>query len=194
MIRLLTLLILTCIPVTQTRATVIVSVDSGEDENAVYAALLNEKYITFTTKSLLIMERTAANPSLATELDREDIMGMLSPVSTSTVDAFKEHNRNPQSIEGRLDLKVKYSFLQDNDLDEFFKGDLNKGWDEFYKKYPDSTGYIRLSRVAFDPGRSEALVYVEHGCGPLCGTGCYILLSKLEKGWTVSKIALLWVS
>jgi hypothetical protein len=119
---------------------------------------------------------------------------MLAPISQPTVDAFKECNKESQELNGRLNLKIKYNFLGDNEWREFFKVDTHKGWDDFYKKYPGSSGFIRLSRVGFNTGRSEALVYIEHGCGATCGTGSYVLLTKGEEGWRVIKTVGLWIS
>jgi hypothetical protein len=41
---------------------------------------------------------------------------------------------------------------------------------------------------------NQALVYIEHGCGGLCGTGHYVLLEKGVDGWKVIKRSMVWIS
>lgn len=60
-------------------------------------------------------------------------------------------------------------------------------WEEFYKKYPDSGGFIGISPVGFNRERNQALIYLEHSCRSLCGSGHYILLSKNKEDWKVDK-------
>jgi hypothetical protein len=43
------------------------------------------------------------------------------------------------------------------------------GWDNFYKEYPESGGYISFSAVGFDSARTHAVAYMGTGCGMLCG-------------------------
>ena len=74
-----------------------------------------------------------------------------------------------------------------------FKGGVN-GWEKFYKRFPDSGGIVGVSRVGFNLETNQALVYVEHGCGDLCGTGHYMLLDKGESGWKVAKRYMSWIS
>jgi hypothetical protein len=71
-------------------------------------------------------------------------------------------------------------FLQDN----------FSGWENLYKRYPEATGIIRVSAIGFNPERTQALVYVERGCGATCGQGGYVLLSKEGKVWKVQKEAM----
>ena len=57
------------------------------------------------------------------------------------------------------------------------------GWDDFYKKYPGSSGYITFSRVGFNSDKTKAVIYKETGCGMLCAYGGYVLLSKDNGAW-----------
>jgi len=135
-----------------------------------------------------------SKPFIAKELERDDLRQMLSPVSPSTVSAFKENNKEPQALKEAFNLKVKYTLLGNKEWGEYFKADVIRGWEEFYKKNPGASGYIRLSRAGFNPEGDEALVYVEHGCGATCGTGRYVLLTKREKGWGVERVVELWIA
>ena len=71
----------------------------------------------------------------------------------------------------------------------------SKGWwDEFYRIYPGSRGVLRFSQPAFSQNRAQALVYVSHSCGGLCGTGWLVLLVKNRKAWQIESQSMLWIS
>jgi len=55
-------------------------------------------------------------------------------------------------------------------------------------------GSIALSRVGFDSSGKQALVYIQDYCGPLCGSGRYILLVKNGQRWIVKEKFTSWVS
>jgi hypothetical protein len=171
-----------------------VRVELDEEEYAIYSALLNEKYIEGRTNFLIVVDQTVAKPSLAKELERDDLQQMLLPISPLTVAAFKGKNKEAQALKGALNLKVRYILLRNREWGEFFRGDVIRGWEEFYRRNPGATGYIRLSRVGINPNGHEALAYVEHGCGATCGTGNYVLLTNRGKEWKVEKMVMLWIA
>ena len=54
--------------------------------------------------------------------------------------------------------------------------------------YLNLGGMLELSRVAFNPANTQALVYLGYDCGILCGTGYFFLLNKDRTGaWVVVK-------
>ena len=194
MLRYLFLFILPMLSVGNTYSFCVPDATSGDQEYEVYSALLNQEYVDQRTAFLIVINQTVAASLIAKELERDDLRQMLSPVSPSTVDAFRGNNKEPETLKEAFKLKVKYTLLGNNEWGEYFKGDVIKGWEEFYRKNPGASGYIRLSRVGFNPERDEALVYVEHGCGATCGTGNYALLTKSEKGWRVKRMVQLWIA
>ena len=169
-------------------------VDVGGEEYAVYAALINEMYVNERTKFLVVVDRTATESLITKELEREDIREMLSPVTSAAVEAFIERSARPETLEESFDLKAKYVLLSHDKREEYFKPGVMEGWKTLEEKYPRASGFIRLAGVGFNPERDEALTYVEHGCGELCGTGTYVLLRKSTKGWKVEKTVMLWIA
>lgn len=67
-------------------------------------------------------------------------------------------------------------------------------WRAFYERFPRSFGATRVSAVAYDRTGENALVYVEHGCGGLCGEGNIVLLHYEAGAWRISNITMTWVS
>jgi hypothetical protein len=169
-------------------------VDVSGEEYAVYSALINEMYVNERTEFLVVVDRTATESFIAKGLKREDIRKRLSPFASSAVEAFIERSARPETLEESFDLKAKYVLLGHDKRDEYFKPGVTEGWKTLEEKYPGASGFIRLAGVGFNPERDEALTYIEHGCGDLCGTGTYVLLRKSTKGWKVEKTVMLWIA
>jgi hypothetical protein len=98
------------------------------------------------------------------------------------------------NLERKFDIKIKYVLVSDEEIEGFFKSGVD-GWKTFYQKYPNSNGFLTLSRVGFNADRTQALVYKGWHCGGLCGSGSYFLLRKKKGGWVVGpSIGPAWVS
>ena len=54
---------------------------------------------------------------------------------------------------------------------------------------------VRLSRVGYNRDSSQAVVYVDHRCGGLCGTGWTVHLRRDPvRGWRVTKADTRWIA
>lgn len=60
-------------------------------------------------------------------------------------------------------------------------------WLAFTKKYPDAWGMLGLSRIAFNPDRSQALVYSYHACGNACFNVDVWYLTRTGKTWQIAE-------
>ena len=115
-------------------------------------------------------------------------------VSKRTAEDFKRKCKNSISLEPRFTLPGKQVLIGDQQFEQFF-GANGTSWRGFYESYPNSVGYIVLSRVGFNPERDQAFLYIGRGCGGLCGEGYYVLLGKDGGGaWSVKHKDMLWVS
>ena len=56
----------------------------------------------------------------------------------------------------------------------------------FSERY-EASGMIRLSKIGFNKGKTEAFVYVELLFCALCSQSDYLLLEKLDGIWTVKE-------
>lgn len=174
---------------------------SDEEDQAVYAAVISKLFagnkVTFDTQSpvnlLVIKNRTVDDHPLMENLTEHwrYVAERLSPISQDTIAAYKAQNREPRQLEDAFKLSIRHVLVEEKELEQFRKG---RGWEEFYKKYPESGGFISFSQAGFNPDRTQALVYFEHWCGGLCGSGLYLLLEKGEGGWKVTKVHSSWIS
>ena len=174
------------------------------EEYAVYSAALDDMFagrrvtpdIRAGIMTLVIQEHTVRESfrTLAEPNHRGQLRLRVPSVSEATIDDHVAKNKKNSRLKRRFNMKLDYTFIKKNDLDRFFKDDLIRGWEEFDQKFPNSGGFVGLSRVGFNSDKSQALVYVEHGCGIVCGSGNYILLRKGVAGWEVVGKHQPWIS
>jgi hypothetical protein len=72
--------------------------------------------------------------------------------------------------------------------------DLGTKPGDFEARFPNNFGYFVVSHVGLNLNKTEALVYVDHFCGGLCGGGGYILMHKVEGVWHIVDRRNTWVS
>jgi hypothetical protein len=97
------------------------------------------------------------------------------------------------ALKALMDHPPVYTLISRKEVDEIFKKNQD-GWAEFYKRHPQSSGIWSFSRVGYNIAKNEALVYLAHSCGMLCGTGHLYLLTKEDGGWVVKNKLMLWIS
>jgi len=112
------------------------------------------------------------------------------PLSASRDEAIKDYgvkNSTPLFLKQRFDVKSKCLIISEGELRDVFTRSKNSidGWRAYYRKYPSSPGFIRLSRVGFNRQMTEAVVYVERACGSLCADGHFKLLEKERGRWYI---------
>lgn len=110
-----------------------------------------------------------------------------------TIKNFDARMTSPCHLQALLKTKLSASLVSADDLSKIFKkrGD---GWQRFYARYPGAGGYWTFSTVGYSENGEEALVYVGHHCGSLCGTGHLFLLAKENGTWIVKNRTMLWIS
>jgi hypothetical protein len=173
------------------------------EEYAIYAAVIGNMFaddkVSFDSqskvKTLVIESRTVSN-IFATALghnEGERVKKQFPSISQETIDDFAAKNAKTHQLTTSFDLKLKYTIPPKERIEQIFKSRPD-AWDEFYRQFPDSGGFIALSRAGLNSGSNQALVYLQHSCGMLCGSGHYLLLVKNDRGWVVQKKVMAWIS
>ena len=67
-------------------------------------------------------------------------------------------------------------------------------WKGFYERFPRSIGVVDASRAVVSEDGREALIYIEHRCDGLCGTGILVLMSRIDGRWRITDPYVLWIS
>ena len=81
--------------------------------------------------------------------------------------------------------------VSSSELERIFSGGW---WREFYRLFPGTSGYARVSRPVLTEDRKRALIYIDHRCDGTCGTGTILLLERSGSGWRVLREEMLWIS
>jgi hypothetical protein len=113
-------------------------------------------------------------------------------IEETTVEDFVSKNEQSYPLKNCFDVRAIVILVSEDELRGIFQGMF--GWLEFHVRYPFSHGLTELSRVGFNAGMDQALVYVANTKGDLWGAGYYVLLIREEGRWVVQDKALLWIS
>jgi hypothetical protein len=92
------------------------------------------------------------------------------------VDSLRSENAKPRRIRAGFPLGTPYVVVPSADVTASFRDLPTDPWAAFYKRYPDSGGFMIVSAVGFDAAKKRAMVYMAHSCGLLCGGGMHHLL------------------
>src|SRR5262245_56515377 len=173
------------------------------EEYAIYASVIREMFagdkVSFDTqtkvKMLVIEDRTVRNAYVAiwSEDDWGRMKEQFTSLSQETIDDYVKKNAKTHQLTNSFDLKLKYILTPREEIERIFKSGMD-GWAEFYKQFPDSGGYMGMSRAGINPGGNQAFVYMQHTCSGTCGSGHYLLLVRNNQGWVVQQKVMAWIS
>jgi hypothetical protein len=159
-------------------------IDPDIEEYAVYNDLLEAQFKGDGLDQVLIIDHTRVNSTKLMEQDLAQFQEN-TPLAPELVASFSERNQQPYQLKPDLDFGVKYQLLTQEEVDELRPLDEASGWKLLYEKYPNSYGFVYLSRVGFNADFSEALIYTEsfHYDQPI--KGGYYLMGKQDGHWVV---------
>ena len=159
------------------------------EEYEIYSSVIKQLYVRPETKLLMIEERTFRY-DFANEDDepwREKRKGVT--IDESAADDYEAKNSD-QWLLNKMSFKlpVKTILITDLDLKAIFHGNWGElQWINYYRRFPDSRGFVMLSRIGFNTRHTQALLYVGSRCGPGCGDIHFLLLEKVNGAWTTKK-------
>jgi len=193
--RLFPLALFLCAVACTARPTAIPTPATGQtsrEEQAVYAFLLAKMY---QHKGYVIMADTATS---LTGVDNtvqtlDYVLQNMHAVSPDTLDSFRSRNAGSQTLRPDMQLGGPYSLLSQAGKDQIFSQNQS-GWDIFYNRYPQAPGITTFSRVGFNAGLDQALVYMGTQSNWLAGSGYYILLKKGNGTWVIDQQVMIWIS
>ncbi len=174
-------------------------IEIPDKEYAVYSAVINKMFaggkVTFDTQAKVkLLVITDHNITTLRAYPPENLdFRRLPELSEQTFNDFVHKNKEVQKLKDNFKIELKRTLIKKDEIEDIFTGGENN-WEKFYKRFPDSGGYIGLSRVGFDKQKKQAIVYMEHYCGDLCASGYFLLLKKGKEGWKVVSGYMPWIS
>ena len=158
--------------------------DPDTEEYVVYAALIDGLFIGEYTKQVLIVDHTRI-VNLGLLEQHLEAFQEYKQLDSRLVYNFLARNREPYPLKPDLYIKYKYVLFTQEEVDELGKKDEESGWKLLYELYPNSVGFIYLSRGGFNADLNQALVYYQqyHYEQPI--QGGYYLMIRQEGKWVV---------
>lgn len=172
-------------PRAQSTSDVVVS----DEEYEIYSTLIKQMYVQAETKLLIIEERTFRY-DFADQNDepwRDKRKGLT--IDESAVEDYEARNSRQWLLnKASFKLPVKFNLITDLDLKAIFHGNWGElEWIQYYRRFPDSSGFVMVSRIGFNTGHTQALLYIGSRCGPHCGDLHFLLLEKANGSWITKK-------
>lgn len=125
------------------------------EEYEVMSALINE-YAGSDFELLLINDHTESWCIMARLQEmRSDWVGL----ESETIDSLIVRNSFSVELEKKLSLDSKYRLIPRDEYVKILQGDAVPNWNNFDTLFPDSPGFMTVSRVGFNSERTQALIY-----------------------------------
>jgi hypothetical protein len=151
-------------------------------------------------QEIAIEERTSAGSvALSSETRPAAEVAEILGIDQQLLTAWENANVDFDYFAERFKLTCSYQILSAQKLADIFDntadGSPETGWRNFRKALPHLVGIMRLGKPVIDHQSNRALAYVEFDCGPTCGSGRFVSLSKdPDNRWQVSGGSLVWMA
>ncbi len=154
-----------------------------DDEREVVAVCLD---LLFIGEKQVVRAETRGG--LGTPSDEERMLSYirenLEGVGEETLSNFVEKNRGRHPVEASFDPKGRLVPVNDEEFRHIFRD--GEGWNRFRQTFPESDGTLRISRVGFDGGFSQALMYAGQQFDWDTGSSGFWLFVKVGGEWVES--------
>lgn len=159
-----------------------------QEEYAVYSAMLVD-YVFMRPKTIVIANPTStfARVTKLTDFRFIFLNQAREPVlSQETLDDFLQRNKSNRWLTPKFEISRKYALVDFREIKKLANDfQMDNEWKAFSKAYPESYGFVTLSRVGFNRQMDQALVYAGWQCPGLCGHWSFQLLAKEDGLWKV---------
>jgi hypothetical protein len=166
------------------------------EEYTVYSNLIESWYVNHVTRLIVIEDHRELGEGAwhgALEGGLKILIEAFPDVAEEVMSHFKRRNKNPGLLKPLFSLSVPYVLIGSEEVEDIFQLD-GDGWEEFYRRYPNSPGTIWLSRVGFDARKNYALVYIGRQSHWRAGAGHFVILKKENGTWAVQRETMIWIS
>lgn len=89
---------------------------------------------------------------------------------------------------------LRFEVVASAKIDSLFNPAAAPGWHGFHNAFPKAVGILSLSLPGYSTNGQVAVVQVSYACGPLCGSGEYWVLRKVDGNWVVVRRSAAWIS
>jgi hypothetical protein len=125
------------------------------EEYEIMSALINE-YAGSDFELLLINDHTESWCIMAR---LQEMRSEWVALESETIDSLIVRNSCSVEIEKKLELDSKYRLIGQDEYVKILQGSSGPNWGNFDTLFPDSPGFMTVSRVGFNSERTQALIY-----------------------------------
>jgi hypothetical protein len=178
-----------------------------DEDYAVYSLVIQTRFVKEGVERIVIADHTLMDlPPVMMGMTQfcgsQGMQRIREAAAKDTVQDYEQKNKSSVPLDKKFSLKVPLALISELERDRIFmtakerekKTGNPKGFEEFYRLYPKSPGFMTLSRVGFNPAKTQALLYIGNLCGGLCGSGQFFLLVREGSAWKILYAAMTWVS
>jgi hypothetical protein len=165
------------------------------EEYRIYKALLEKEFITPKSKQIVISKFTTF-----ADLDEVNtssfIRRKLSQVKLETLNSYNSRNRKSYELKNNFNINLIVNLITEEDLIPIRrkeKADLGESYKAAFREKFSTENLISFSRVGFNRKMNQALIQVGYSCGTTCGESNYIVLSKKNNRWIITKKLMTWI-
>lgn len=164
----------------------------------IYSTVLTGMQI--DSKLPIIFQTSSKGMSISEETGSDSYIKFLkSEIPDLDLTVFTDYNRintNAINFDNKFTVNSKtVKLVGEEELNFIFSvPDVNGGWERFYKKYPDSNGYTRFSRIGYNTDKTWAVLEIGNFYAGLGAEGSIIILKKENTAWKIVKILMTWIS
>jgi hypothetical protein len=152
------------------------------------------------TKQPVVLQTSSKGKSISEEIGSDSYVKLLKseiPDLDATVFTdFKTKNASTVNFDNKFSMSSKtVKLIGQEELNFVFSvSDINGSWENFYKTYPNSNGYINFSRIGYNTTKTQAVLEIGNFYASLGADGAIVFLQKKNAVWKIVKIQMTWVS
>jgi hypothetical protein len=179
----------------------------SDEDYAIYSVVLQTHFVKDGVERIVLGDHTLMDfPPIMMGMTgfggSEDAKTIRESAAKETLEDYEKKNKSPIALSNKFLLKVPLVLISAAERDRVFmvtgKGEKRvagpKAMETFQKLYPKSPGFMNISRIGFNAGRTQAFLYAGYVCGGLCGSGYIFLLTKENGNWKIQHVAMTWIS
>lgn len=141
---------------------------------------------TYQIYSLMIYPFEEGTPIIQEQTVTQELSGGCLTTSAAfrfqgAVADYNRLNKKPWLLTRDFQLGKPYELINPSSI--FTKGDPQEYWDNFYKRFPHSSGLIQMSAVGFNQEKTRAIVYFGSSRGSNAGCWLFRLFEKIHGKW-----------
>ncbi len=188
----ITLIIFTCalaflhIVCTMSSEPVEKDADQFHLEKLIYQTVTDSMFSSHPPQTVVLVDST----DMWNHIDSVWITTEIPSIEGSTIAEFLEYGKSSVPLKPLISLNISTVFLSAGEFNQILS---SGGWDEFYNRYPNSSGFISFSRIALNSDMDQALIYASSQWHYLAGMGQLFYLRK-NLTWKIEKVLICWIS